>query len=417
MHAKPAPRKRSMSHLLLETLEDRTVPSTLQVDPSGLIYPGAFATIQSAVNAAAAGDTVLVARGTYSENVTVNKPLQLLGAQHGVDARSGRADLSQESVVKGFILLQATGDIVDGFTENTASGNIQTTTSGSGYQILNNVIGNAGNNAIYVNTNGALTTTISGNSISGGLVAGIEVDGLNPSPTPTNSIPQNVIVSQNRLRNNVAGVSLDHGAAGVQILFNEVSYSSATGISATSSINATISANIVAHNGSDGIELLSSDGAQISRNLVTQNGTNATFVAGGLGNGILVGFSDGVAVRMNLVANNGRAGILLMGATNVSVNHNASLANAGNGFELQGVITGSIVGNVARSNVQNGITVDATSSGNMLVNNVFLNNGVGSNGQYVDAADHSIGSGTAGTADIWVHDLFSTYFDANGVPL
>ena len=58
--------------------------ATITVDDSG----GAdFTTIQAAVNAASPGDTILVAAGTYTQLVTVNKPLVLLGAQAGVDAR------------------------------------------------------------------------------------------------------------------------------------------------------------------------------------------------------------------------------------------------------------------------------------------------------------------------------------------
>ena len=47
----------------------------------------AYATIQAAVNAAPAGGTVTVDAGSYAETVAVNKPLTILGAQAGVDAR------------------------------------------------------------------------------------------------------------------------------------------------------------------------------------------------------------------------------------------------------------------------------------------------------------------------------------------
>ncbi len=69
---------------------------TASVIGSPVVYP----TIQAAVNAAPAGGTVRVSAGTYDELVTVNKPLTLLGAQAGVDARSfarGR----NETVVDG----------------------------------------------------------------------------------------------------------------------------------------------------------------------------------------------------------------------------------------------------------------------------------------------------------------------------
>ena len=63
-----------------------------------------YATIQAAVNAAAAGGTVTVDAGTYAEQVTVNKPLTIQGAKAGVDARGGgrpTASAASESVVTG----------------------------------------------------------------------------------------------------------------------------------------------------------------------------------------------------------------------------------------------------------------------------------------------------------------------------
>ena len=43
-----------------------------------------YTTIQSAIDAASAGDTILVASGIYNENLTINTELNIFGANHGV---------------------------------------------------------------------------------------------------------------------------------------------------------------------------------------------------------------------------------------------------------------------------------------------------------------------------------------------
>jgi parallel beta-helix repeat protein len=51
----------------------------LSLSPSVIYVPGNFSTIQAAINNATAGDTILVASGMYKEQITINKPLQIIG--------------------------------------------------------------------------------------------------------------------------------------------------------------------------------------------------------------------------------------------------------------------------------------------------------------------------------------------------
>jgi parallel beta-helix repeat protein len=64
-------------------LADNTFDRAVVVRGSAIKVPTIFSSIQDAVDAAAPGDTIEVAAGTYNETVTVNKSLHLVGAGCG----------------------------------------------------------------------------------------------------------------------------------------------------------------------------------------------------------------------------------------------------------------------------------------------------------------------------------------------
>ncbi|MEA2874670.1 MAG: hypothetical protein QOH67_4998, partial [Hyphomicrobiales bacterium] len=70
-----------------------------------------YATIQSAIAAASNGDTILVAAGTYTENLEVGKQLTILGANHGVAGNGARG---AETVVNGGFHLTSGDVTIDG---------------------------------------------------------------------------------------------------------------------------------------------------------------------------------------------------------------------------------------------------------------------------------------------------------------
>jgi len=102
-----------------------------------------FNTIQAAIDAAADGDTIEIAAGTYDETVDVNKSLILLGANAGVDANDG--DRGAETTLTKRLTIRGNNTItVDGFKffNNTLGVNNQTAVAVNGageYTVINSV--------------------------------------------------------------------------------------------------------------------------------------------------------------------------------------------------------------------------------------------------------------------------------------
>ena len=126
-----------------------------------------YSTIQSAVDAAVAGDTIKVCPGTYNESVTVNKQLKLVGPYVGTRAsacpnRANSADVSGTSTYA--FDLQADGITLDGFRMHNTSYGVHTSSVYSGYLIYDNVIEN-NSGGIYLNASGAKVSKVKWNCI------------------------------------------------------------------------------------------------------------------------------------------------------------------------------------------------------------------------------------------------------------
>ena len=67
-----------MSTLILIATFSLAVNTQLAEADFIIIVPDQFATIQEAINNASAGDTIFVRKGTYHENIIVNKSLTLI---------------------------------------------------------------------------------------------------------------------------------------------------------------------------------------------------------------------------------------------------------------------------------------------------------------------------------------------------
>ena len=136
-----------------QLLSNNTFTTAVVIRNNPIAVPTIFGTIQAAIDVAVAGQIIQVLSGTYSGTITVNKPLTLRGANHGVAANdpSDRQNFNPargaESIIEGTFILQSNDITIDGFSITGNSFAIQAPgTEQSNISILNNYM--------YSNTGG-----------------------------------------------------------------------------------------------------------------------------------------------------------------------------------------------------------------------------------------------------------------------
>ncbi len=240
----------------------------LCVNPGGTA--GCYATIGAAVNAAAAGDTITVASGTYTENVLINKSLTLSGSGAVIDGNGA-------GVV---VVITANNVTLEGFTIQHSGSDAQTHAGvgllwAQGCTVRNNTIAH---NIHGIALMSAIHNLISNNTISANTVYGLVLEAYASTPNVAstgNTITGNIISGNGR-----DGIYAGKDQNNNQYLDNTITGTNGlevsgdfegNGIYLWKSSGNTVSGNFIADNVEFGIEMMGSSGNTITGNSITGN--------------------------------------------------------------------------------------------------------------------------------------------------
>jgi parallel beta-helix repeat protein len=396
-------------------LEDRWVPATLLVDDDLVQFPHAkFKTIQAAVDASHPGDLILVAKGTYTEQVTIpagKDGLTLLSASHvstdhgdddgdsdGNDHNS-HGGSSQDAVIKAPATLDSSLAIVhiagaqhvtvEGFTvtgPGSAPGALDvgiSVTDGGSARILDNKVTAIRDNPLSGGENG-LGILVGGKTSASAVVEGNFVADYQKSGIIVNGADSHAVVKDNTI----------------------------VGAGSTS---------LVVQNGiqiSDGADAVVANN-QISGNVFTPEGTDAAgiYVVDNVGgkvliahnrlfgneDGILVENSSKVTITKNNIIGSTLDGIVLnLGTSAVVVSDNKVTASGRDGINVADTTLSLIEKNHVTTSSRDGIHLSGGASGIVVTHNKLKHNA------RWDAFDDTTGGGTAGTADLWFDNHIGT---------
>jgi hypothetical protein len=350
------------------------------VTPNSFVSPATSPTLQNAVNAAVAGDTVNIENGTYfSSTTTIGKALNVTGqSQAGViispaaqDANVYQEDSGGAGVQSGFIVF-ANGVTIqtltlDGAANNAAisPGNLQRnnygygiTTPDDGITDISNltvhqvtvknffrrgieVAAAASGNAIFSNTVTWTTTgAVSNNAGIYGDAVGIAVFGPFGPTGGTTSITSNFVNAggSNQQLDHFNGISSNFGAT-VSVTGNQVS-GAINGLN----LQGLVGANTVGTSGpNNGNVIATGVAANDAGIVIAVNGSGSTtsvgynnIAANGQASGIQVQGSTGVTLTSNIVTGSGGSAV-----AGVFVTNDPSLFNGAGASTATSVTLGS----------------------------------------------------------------------------
>ena len=170
-----------------DTLENVEIVNDSNGGVIRLVGNGGYATIQDAINASNDGDRILVASGTWTENLNVNKDVTIQGVNnHGVDGNGPRG---AETIIDGQIIINADGVTIDGVKLiGDAAGSLGDTAvevRANNFSLVNSILDGDGYVAI-------ITQSVTGLNIGNNLITGYTIGAYVSGGNTTGSIHDNV---------------------------------------------------------------------------------------------------------------------------------------------------------------------------------------------------------------------------------
>ena len=308
-----------------------------------------YSTIQSALDDADSGNEIHVDRGTYYENVKVNKSVTLVGA--GADVTIVNASNPNDHVFNVTVnSVNITGFKVTGATSDQNAGFYLYNTR------YNNIIGNNASNNwagfyLYSSSNNNITGNNASNNMNG-IYLGYSSNNNN--------------LTDNNASNNFQGIYL-YSSSNNNIKGNNVLNNSYGIIISDSSSNNNITGNNFLSNNTYGIYLVYSN----NNNLKDNKASNNTY-------GILLLSSSNNNITGNNASNNFQVGICLHSSSNNNtlIGNNANLNNY-YGINLESFSNNNTLSGNNVSNNSAGILLNYYSNNNTIRDNNASNNSIG----------------------------------------
>jgi len=317
--------------------------------------PGNYTTIQSAITAASAGDTIFVYSKTYYEHVNIGKSISLIGENKDSTIINGSG--SSQAIE---ILTNVDDITIKGFTCTNANFGIYQNHYCDGLTVYDNILKNNLEDGIRIDESSGYgcDNEISGNTIMNNSGNGIYIKGSS-----------NNIILNNAITNN--------GGDGIYIYFNSdyndiygntFSNNSGYGIHISSIDYNNISGNTISGNSEYGIYMSYSDYNHIFGNVVSSNN----------GHGLYFGYSDYSNIYDNSFSNNSGYGVYFKFSLDNLISANTIKDNTMDGLYLAGNCdNNSIMGNIVKGHSGFGILIFYYSDNNQITYNTITDNGCG----------------------------------------